>query len=81
MNETQRLENLLAGGNGGYPFIGTPDDCAAEMKKICAIGIDGLALGFVNGLKYFPYLREELLPRLERLGLRTTARNSRNSSA
>jgi FMNH2-dependent dimethyl sulfone monooxygenase len=65
-----RMRKRLAGGNGGYPFIGTPDDCAAEMQRISAIGIDGLALGFVNGLKYLPYIRDEVLPRLARLGLR-----------
>lgn len=65
-----RLKKRLAGGNGGYPFIGTPDDVAAEMQKVSAIGIDGLALGFVNGLKFLPYIRDEVLPRLERLGLR-----------
>ena len=37
---------------------------------VYAIGIDGLALGFVNGLKYLPYIRDEVLPRLVRLGLR-----------
>ena len=68
-----RLRKRLAGGNGGYPFIGTPDECAEQMQKISAIGIDGLALGFVNGLKYLPFIQEELLPRLERLGLRARA--------
>ena len=65
-----RLKKRLAGGNGGYPFIGTPDDVVAEMQKVSAIGIDGLALGFVNGLKFLPYIRDEVLPRLERAGLR-----------
>ena len=35
--------------------------------------IDGLALGFVNGLKFLPYIRDEVLPRLERAGLRSAA--------
>ncbi|MFM9967130.1 MAG: LLM class flavin-dependent oxidoreductase [Burkholderiales bacterium] len=65
-----RLRQRIAGGNGGYPFIGTPDEVVAEMQKVNAIGIDGLALGFVNGLKYLPYIQAEVLPRLERAGLR-----------
>ena len=68
-----RLRKRLAGGNGGYPFIGTPDEVVEEMRKVHAIGVDGLALGFVNGLKFLPYIRDEVLPRLEKIGLRGKA--------
>ena len=69
-----RLRQRMAGGNGGYPIIGSPDDVAAEMQKLNALGIDGIALGFVNGLKYLPYVRDEVLPRLTKLGLRADSR-------
>ena len=35
-----------------------------------AVGFDGLALNFVDYLKELPYFAAEVLPRLERLGLR-----------
>ena len=65
-----RLRKRMAGGNGGYPIIGSPDDVAEEMRRLNAMGIDGCAMGLVNGLLYFPYFQGEVLPRLERLGLR-----------
>ena len=59
------------GGNGSYPMIGSPDDIAEELKMISDIGYDGMAASFVNYAEEFPYFRDEVLPRLERLGLRT----------
>jgi hypothetical protein len=35
------------------------------------VGFDGLALNFVDYLAELPYFAQEILPRLERLGLRT----------
>lgn len=62
-----------AAGYGGYPVLGDPDRVADELAKISAIGFAGLALGFVNYLDEFPYFRDEVLPRLERLGVRMPA--------
>jgi alkanesulfonate monooxygenase SsuD/methylene tetrahydromethanopterin reductase-like flavin-dependent oxidoreductase (luciferase family) len=59
-----------AAGYGGYPCVGTPDEVAAEFAKISAVGLSGVAIGLVNYLDEFPYFRDEVLPRLERLGLR-----------
>jgi FMNH2-dependent dimethyl sulfone monooxygenase len=58
------------GGNGSYPMIGSPDDIANELKMISDLGYDGIAASFVNYADEFPYFRDEVLPRLERLGLR-----------
>ena len=69
-----RLRKRMAGGNGGYPIIGSPDDVAEQMAALNKMGIDGIAMGLVNGLDYFPYVRDEVLPRLEGMGLRTPAR-------
>lgn len=62
-----------AAGYGGYPCVGDPDTVAAELAKISALGFRALALGFVNYVDEFPYFRDEVLPRLERLGLRVPA--------
>ncbi len=56
---------------GGYPFVGTPDKVAAELASLSAAGIRGVALSFVNYLADLPYFRDEVLPRLEKLGVRT----------
>jgi alkanesulfonate monooxygenase SsuD/methylene tetrahydromethanopterin reductase-like flavin-dependent oxidoreductase (luciferase family) len=50
--------------------IGDPDTVAGEFGRLHAVGLDGLALNFVDYLKELPYFAAEVLPRLERLGLR-----------
>jgi FMNH2-dependent dimethyl sulfone monooxygenase len=66
----QRMRVRFAAGYGGYPLVGTPDDVAAEITRISAAGFVGFAAGLVNFIDEFPYLQAELLPRLQRLGLR-----------
>jgi len=53
-----------------YTFIGDPDSIAAQMAEFHAAGFDGVALGFVNYLDELPFFAQEVLPRLERLGVR-----------
>jgi len=55
---------------GSYPFVGTPDDVAAEMARMSATGLAGCTVAFVDYLKEIPYFVQEVLPRLEALGLR-----------
>jgi dimethylsulfone monooxygenase len=60
-----------AGGYpGAYPFVGSPDDVAAEMARMSATGLAGCTVAFVDYLKEIPFFVQEILPRLERLGLR-----------
>ena len=55
---------------GAYPFVGDPDDVAAEMARMSASGLAGCTVAFVDYLKEIPFFVQEVLPRLERLGLR-----------
>ncbi len=55
---------------GSYPFVGSPDDVAAEMARMSATGLAGCTVAFVDYLKEIPYFVQEVLPRLEALGLR-----------
>ncbi len=57
-------------GIGGYPFVGTPDQVAQELANISRAGMRGIAVSFVNYLDEVPYFRDEVLPRLVRLGVR-----------
>ena len=52
------------------PFVGTPDDIADEMARMSATGLAGCTVAFVDYLKEIPYFVQEVLPRLERLGVR-----------
>jgi alkanesulfonate monooxygenase SsuD/methylene tetrahydromethanopterin reductase-like flavin-dependent oxidoreductase (luciferase family) len=51
--------------------IGDPDHVAGEFARLSAVGLDGLAVNFADYLAELPYFAQEVLPRLERLGLRS----------
>lgn len=70
----QMQERFISGG-GTYPVIGSYDDVATIFKLLADAGIDGMALGMVNYVQEMPYLRDEVLPRMERLGLRVPLPN------
>ena len=63
----------FAAGYGGYPIIGTPDEVAREFAAISAAGFVGMCFSVVNYIDEFPRFRDEVLPRLERLGVREPA--------
>ena len=63
---------VLARGN--FCAIGDPDQVAAQIKRLADTGFDGLALNFVNYLDELPLFAQEVLPRLEKLAVRTKAR-------
>jgi alkanesulfonate monooxygenase SsuD/methylene tetrahydromethanopterin reductase-like flavin-dependent oxidoreductase (luciferase family) len=82
--ETQRQRDLHPGafearrrgmaiGYGGAPIVGTPDEVVAGLAKLHEAGFSGFAFSFVNFIDELPYFRDEVLPRLERAGLRTPA--------
>jgi alkanesulfonate monooxygenase SsuD/methylene tetrahydromethanopterin reductase-like flavin-dependent oxidoreductase (luciferase family) len=62
--------NAAAGYGGSIGVVGDPDHVARELQSIHDAGFDGLAIGFVNYLAELPYFIQEVIPRLERLGLR-----------
>lgn len=68
--EVERFRHEYAVGNGGLPFIGSPDDVAGFLGQVHAAGFSGCGLSFVNPADEFPYFQQEVLPRLERAGLR-----------
>ena len=68
--EMADLKERLIGGVGTYPLVGSYDEVVDEMRRMSESGVDGLAFGLVNYIDDFPALQGEILPRLERLGLR-----------
>ncbi len=61
---------FAANAVGGYPFVGAPDRVADELAAISQAGVRGIGLSFVNFLDEVPYFVDEVLPRLERAGVR-----------
>jgi alkanesulfonate monooxygenase SsuD/methylene tetrahydromethanopterin reductase-like flavin-dependent oxidoreductase (luciferase family) len=66
----KRLKERLISGVGTYPVIGSYDDAAERFKAMYDAGLNGIAIGLVNYINDFPALRDEVLPRMQRLGLR-----------
>jgi alkanesulfonate monooxygenase SsuD/methylene tetrahydromethanopterin reductase-like flavin-dependent oxidoreductase (luciferase family) len=66
---------------GSYCVVGDPDAIAREFARLRRAGLDGLAINFVDYLGELPYFAAEVLPRLERLGLRESAPSPRRASA
>lgn len=72
--EFDRLRRHQANGMGGLPIIGSPDDVAEELARLSRGGLSGIGISFVNYAREFPFFASEVLPRLERMGLREPLR-------
>jgi dimethylsulfone monooxygenase len=59
-----------ANGLGGLPIIGDPDRVARELADLSRVGLRGIGLSFVNYADELPFFCAEVLPRLERIGVR-----------
>jgi alkanesulfonate monooxygenase SsuD/methylene tetrahydromethanopterin reductase-like flavin-dependent oxidoreductase (luciferase family) len=68
--KVRQLKERYISGSGTFPVIGSYDDAAETYKRLSDAGLDGLAVALVNYIDEFPHLRDGVLPRLERLGLR-----------
>jgi FMNH2-dependent dimethyl sulfone monooxygenase len=77
MNRFARATGKSYSGSfpGMYPVVGTPDDVIQEMLTIKNAGIAGSTLVFLNYLMELPYFIQEVLPRMERAGLRGPHKN------
>jgi len=56
----------------GIAVTGDPDDVAQGLANLANIGIRGVGMTFINFVNELPYFNAEVLPRLQRMGLRTT---------
>jgi alkanesulfonate monooxygenase SsuD/methylene tetrahydromethanopterin reductase-like flavin-dependent oxidoreductase (luciferase family) len=73
-DEFRRRREHQANGMGGLPLVGDPDAVAEGLSRLAALGLAGIAISFVNYLDELPYFCAEVVPRLERLGLREARR-------
>jgi FMNH2-dependent dimethyl sulfone monooxygenase len=66
----QNFRERFAGGHGSFPIVGSPDHVADELGRIAAAGFAGTTLSFVDYRAELPFFATEVLPRLQRMGLR-----------
>jgi dimethylsulfone monooxygenase len=68
--EIEMLRKRYATTSGGFACIGTPDEIADQLETISRTGFTGIGLTSPHYVNEFHYYTEEILPRLERKGLR-----------
>jgi alkanesulfonate monooxygenase SsuD/methylene tetrahydromethanopterin reductase-like flavin-dependent oxidoreductase (luciferase family) len=68
--EHQRQRIGYAQGMGGLAIVGDPDRVAEILINLSSAGLRGIGISLVNYLDELPYFRDEVLPRLERAGVR-----------
>jgi alkanesulfonate monooxygenase SsuD/methylene tetrahydromethanopterin reductase-like flavin-dependent oxidoreductase (luciferase family) len=68
-----------ANGMGGLPIVGDPDHVAGQLADLSKAGLRGIGVSFVNYLSELPYFAAEVLPRLERMGVRQPQQQSQSS--
>jgi len=59
-----------ANGMGGLPIVGDPDHVANVLAGLSRAGVRGIGISFLNYGRELPYFADEVLPRLERMGMR-----------
>ena len=64
------FRNRFAGGHGSIPLIGDPDTVANGIAELHGAGFGGMTLAFLNYADELPYFAQEVLPRLEKMGIR-----------
>ena len=66
----RKMKERVISGGATFPVIGSYDEVAEKFLRLSNAGLDGMALILVNYVNEMPALRDEVLPRLERLKLR-----------
>jgi alkanesulfonate monooxygenase SsuD/methylene tetrahydromethanopterin reductase-like flavin-dependent oxidoreductase (luciferase family) len=72
--EFQRQRHGYIHGMGGLIMIGDPDQVTQTLADLSRAGLRGIGFSFVNYVKELPFFCDEVLPRLERLGIRQKPR-------
>jgi dimethylsulfone monooxygenase len=70
----QQIRTGYAQGMGGLPIVGDPDHVASQLIDLSKAGLTGVAVSLVNYIDELPFFCDEVLPRLERAGLREKRR-------
>jgi len=63
-------EEAIKRGFGGFRIVGDADHVAKEFAKLHSVGVDGAAMIFLNQDLELEFFLDEVVPRLERMGLR-----------
>jgi alkanesulfonate monooxygenase SsuD/methylene tetrahydromethanopterin reductase-like flavin-dependent oxidoreductase (luciferase family) len=68
--EYELKRKQYANGMGGLPIVGDPDHVAKVFADLSRAGLRGIGISMVNYIDEFPLFRDEVLPRLKKMGVR-----------
>ena len=63
----------VLGYGENYAIYGDPDHVASQLSRFHQSGFDGVAIDFINYLDELPFFVQEVIPRLEHMGIRRPA--------
>ena len=66
-----KMKEAIISGTGTYPVVGSYDEVVECFKFLADCGLNGMAIGLVNYIKDMPVIRDEILPRMQQVGLRS----------
>ena len=67
----RKLAARFVAGWGGYNLIGTPQQIVDQMLELNALGIDGIALSWLDYYEEMKYFGDNIMPLMREAGLRT----------
>jgi len=65
------MQRTMVAGWGGVPLVGTAEQIVAKLQDLHRIGVDGVAMTWVNYVEGIAQFNEEILPLMEEAGLRS----------
>lgn len=69
-DHARKFQERFIAGWGGYPIVGTPEQCVEEIGKLNAAGMDGIIMGMIDYNEEMKYFGEAVMPLLKEAGLR-----------
>ena len=72
----QAFRQRFAAGAGGLPLVGTADRIAEQLIGLSECGVDGMLLTWVDFVEGLESFSRDVLPRLERAGVRQPFRRN-----
>lgn len=70
LQELERLRTQFAAGGGDVQLVGTPSHIAVKLQELSDAGLDGILLTWVDFVDGMSRFNREVMPLLERRGLR-----------
>jgi len=65
------MQRSMVAGWGGVPLVGTAEQIVDKLQDLHRIGVDGVAMTWVNYGEGIAQFNEEILPLMEEAGLRS----------